>query len=580
MIIRFHPSRFFHRALCWFLVAVMGTAPSLGIPWAGIAAAQPGEAADSARIATPGEEATTPKAGLDLTYCTDRACAALVVYPRRMLTDPTMAMLPIEVFTAAGVKELGIDPLHVEQLQAFVEPPMAGPPTFAIIVKFTKPFRGSDLNRQLRAHTMPSELYGKKYLQSQHPMMPSFTMPDEKTLLVASDEMLHRITAGRKENASSPLLDDLKSASADDFYALVNLDMIRPLVNLGLQHARQSGKVPPPLAPLLKAPDLIRSVEATINLVSAGPTQLVVHAKNEAAAKKLAALVDESLATMRQQMLTQLARQEQSDDPVERATAQYMKRISGQMTELYRPSREGDKLVLGGQSAAGNQQLTSIATIGILVSLLLPAVQAAREAARRAACANNLKQLMLGLLNYESAHGHYPAQANYGQGDKPLLSWRVHILPYLEQQSLYQQFHLDEPWDSPHNKRLLDKMPEVYRCPSSPLDGPRTTYLMPHGKGLLLEGKEGITIRQVTDGTSNTIALVEVKDKHAVPWTKPEDLSWDPKNPRNHLGSYHPGIFQVAFADGSIHAISNDMDVDVLKSLFTRNGGEIVGGGF
>jgi hypothetical protein len=106
-----------------------------------------------------------------------------------------MEMLPLEVLSAAGVKELGIDPLDVEELEAFIEPPMAGPPSFVVVVKFSKPFRGSELNGQLRAHTMPGELGGKKYLQSQHPMMPSFYMPDPKTLLIATDEMLRRTTS-------------------------------------------------------------------------------------------------------------------------------------------------------------------------------------------------------------------------------------------------------------------------------------------------------------------------------------------------------------------------------------------------
>ena len=93
-----------------------------------------------------------------------------------------------------------------------------------------------------------------------------------------------------------------------------------------------------------------------------------------------------------------------------------------------------------------------------------------------------------------------------------------------------------------------------------------------------MEGKEGIAFRQITDGMSHTIALVEVKDEHAVVWTKPEDLEWDPKKPLAQLGSYHPGTFHVAFADGSVHVISSDIDVNVLRSLFTRNGSEAIGG--
>ena len=579
MIIQFRPYRFMHRALCWFLIAVMAMTQSVGIQSAGMAAAQPRETADSRPIAPTGGHASAPEARLDLTYCTGRACAALFVHPRRVLNDPAMEMLPIEVITAAGVKEIGINPLDVEEVQAFIEPPMAGPPSFVIVVKFAKPFRVSDLKQQIREHTVLGALNGMQYFQSQHPMMPSFFMPDAKTLLVATDEMLNRIVAGPEESASSPLLDMLNSAHASDVYVLINIDMLRPLVEAGLHQVRQADNVPPPIAPFLNAPSLIRSIDASINLVAEGPTQLVVYANDEDGAKQLETLVDNGLAMMRQQMLSELARQEQSDDPVKRAVVQYMKRISGRMSDLYRPLRDGDKLVLGGQPGENEQQLYSFATIGILVALLLPAVQAAREAARRTSCVNNMKQIMLGLLNYESSHGYFPAQANFDEDGKPLLSWRVHILPYLEEQTLFDQFHLNEPWDSPHNKKLIDQIPQIYSCPSSPLQGAKTTYLMPQGKGLFLEGKERITLRQITDGTSNTAALVEVKDKHAVIWTRPDDLEWNPKKPLAKLGSCHPGIFSMAFVDGHIQVISMDIDAKVLKSMFTRNGGEKIDGG-
>src|SRR5271166_372859 len=103
--------------------------------------------------------------------------------------------------------------------------------------------------------------------------------------------------------------------------------------------------------------------------------------------------------------------------------------------------------------------LVVIAIIAMLIALLLPAVQAAREAARRAQCTNNLKQIALAMHNYASANNCFPPAATYTRDGKPLLSWRVLILPYLEQASLYNQFHLDEAWDSPNNKPLGDRMP-------------------------------------------------------------------------------------------------------------------------
>src|SRR5690606_35040423 len=148
-----------------------------------------------------------------------------------------------------------------------------------------------------------------------------------------------------------------------------------------------------------------------------------------------------------------------------------------------------------------------------------------REAARRTQSSNNLKQLMLALLNYESVYNQLPAHAIYSEDGKPLLSWRVAILPYIEEQALYEQFHLDEPWDSEHNKQLISQMPQFYLCPSVPLDPKegKTTYLAPVGKDLYFDGtKDGMQLRKITDGTSNTIAIVDADDDAAVIWTKPD----------------------------------------------------------
>ena len=220
------------------------------------------------------------------------------------------------------------------------------------------------------------------------------------------------------------------------------------------------------------------------------------------------------------------------------------------------------------------------AVSGILVALLLPAVQAAREAARRAQSMNNLKQLMLGLLNYESATGAFPAHANYSNDGKPLLSWRVHILPYLEQQALYDQFHLNEPWDSEHNKTLIAKMPAIYLDPSSkhtPADG-RTHYLGVVGEKYAFAGTEkGRPIRSFSDGTSMTVTLVQVSDERATPWTKPDDWQPDAQDLLKGLtSSLHPGGFLVGITDGSVRFVSESIDKDLFKGMLTVAGGELI----
>ncbi|MFO0889377.1 MAG: DUF1559 domain-containing protein [Isosphaeraceae bacterium] len=220
--------------------------------------------------------------------------------------------------------------------------------------------------------------------------------------------------------------------------------------------------------------------------------------------------------------------------------------------------------------------MTSPTTSGVLIALLLPAVQAAREAARRAQCTNNLKQILLASHNHEAANGHFPA--DYADKDgKPLLSWRVAILPFLEQADLYNRFKLDEPWDSPHNKELLKEMPAVFHCPDVTGGEPfTTTYRGFSGPNAIFEKGKQVRIADITDGTSNTIFLVEAKE--AVPWTKPDDLPFD-EQARPSLfgaGSLHPGGFNCGFADGSVKFIKTSIAPIVFRALITRAGGEVV----
>jgi hypothetical protein len=215
-------------------------------------------------------------------------------------------------------------------------------------------------------------------------------------------------------------------------------------------------------------------------------------------------------------------------------------------------------------------------------SVLAPALKSSRESAWRSTRINRLKQIALGMLNFESAKGTYPPRAILSADGKRLLSWRVAILPYCEQQELYAQFHLDEPWDSEHNRALLSKMPELYGDPASPdlAAAGRTTYLVPVGDGMIFNGPEGTKIRDIKDGTSNTVLVVEVTPDQAVEWTKPADWEVDLGDPlkgvRRGPGERRGDVFAAAFCDGSVRMLSNAIDASVLKSLLTIAGKETI----
>ena len=227
--------------------------------------------------------------------------------------------------------------------------------------------------------------------------------------------------------------------------------------------------------------------------------------------------------------------------------------------------------------------ISSPATSGVLIALLLPAVQSAREAARRAQCTNNLKQMALAMHNFHSATNAFPKPAITDKDGKPLLSWRVAILPYIDQAALYNRFKLDEPWDSPHNKELIKEMPVTYICPSRANAEPgTTTYRVFVGQGAMFEQDKDTNIASITDGSSNTIMIAESSE--AVPWTMPgAELKFHPAARVSLFGagSSHPGGFNASMADGSVRFISNKIDLIVFRALITRAGGEVVNqGGF
>ncbi len=221
---------------------------------------------------------------------------------------------------------------------------------------------------------------------------------------------------------------------------------------------------------------------------------------------------------------------------------------------------------------------SSASVIAVLIALLLPAVQAAREAARRSQCMNNLKQIGLAMHEYADANnGLLPPAAIADPDGKPLLSWRVAILQQLDPQ-LYGRFHRDEPWDSPHNKTLLTQTPAFFKCPSSlPDDSTSTTYQVFVGAGTVFESPQGMRFASLTDGTANTILVVESTQR--VPWTKPEELSFNPNAPVPLPKSDHPGGFNVLFADGSVKFLRSTTNPATFRALLTRAGNEVVAAG-
>jgi prepilin-type processing-associated H-X9-DG protein len=222
---------------------------------------------------------------------------------------------------------------------------------------------------------------------------------------------------------------------------------------------------------------------------------------------------------------------------------------------------------------------------GILIALLLPAVQAAGEAARQMQCANNLKQIGLAMHNYHDQYNCFPPAYIADENGRPMHSWRVLLLPFMDQQALYEQYDFKEPWDGPNNSRLVGTIDNVfYRCPSedSTVGRSQTSYVMIVGPGTISDGPTPTRISQIADGTSNTIMLVEVTGS-GIHWAEPRDLKLEEvtfavnDGAGNGIGSRHPGVANVLLCDGTAHSIDESIDPELLRDITTIAGGEDVG---
>jgi len=175
---------------------------------------------------------------------------------------------------------------------------------------------------------------------------------------------------------------------------------------------------------------------------------------------------------------------------------------------------------------------------------------------------NNLKQIALAFHNYNDVNGEMPTNVR-SKDKKPLLSWRVQILPYIEQDQIYKQFKMDEPWDSDHNKKLIDKIPDLYVPVRGKGDRGTTFYQTFAGKhGWMNPGARLPTA--FPDGTSNTFLVAEAA--RPVVWTKPDDMDFDGKKVPA-LGGMFDGRFHAAMGDGSVARFRKDVEADTLKLL-------------
>jgi hypothetical protein len=204
---------------------------------------------------------------------------------------------------------------------------------------------------------------------------------------------------------------------------------------------------------------------------------------------------------------------------------------------------------------------------------LFEAVRSARKASAAMSRKNNMKQIGLAFHNYHDVYNQFPAadgNGESGRGQKTGLSWRVYLLPFVEEAALYSQFKMDEDWDSPHNKALIEKMPDVFKVEGVDKPGYTSVHVFTGDDTAI--GGNGKGIPDITDGTANTILAVVAGPDTAEIWTKPGGLEFNTDNPKKSLGKIGD-VFLALLCDGSVRFVKSDIADETLRKLIQRNDG-------
>jgi Protein of unknown function (DUF1559) len=450
----------------------------------------------------------------------------------------------------------GMEPDKVERLTYFsvADSGLLGPygPSLepAIVVTAVKPY---DRKAILKGAAVPSQREERiKFL-------------DDHTFVIGMPGSLDRYLKRPADGKEGPMAPVLKIAAEKH---LIVMGMNVSAVAKGIPPA---DKLPPelkPFRPLLKAQfatfvvDLDDHLRADVKAAFA----------NDADAKEGGAAIDDALDMARGAFVQGL--KQLSDDTDAPKMVAFLKDIQAAL-RMVKAAPKGAAVEVEA-SLKINPKETAAAAMEAVVKV--------REAANRIQISNDFKQLALGAISYADANnGGLPSDV-YDKNGKPLLSWRVQVLPYIEGGPLYSQFHLDEPWDSEHNKKLLEKMPETFAPKDSEAyKNHETSFQAFVGKGTVFErpagprpGQFGNGLRypaDIPDGTSNTILFVEARK--AVPWTKPDDVPYDEGKLLPKVGSLSKGGFFAALCDGSVRFIPFSVKEETLRMWIIRYSGQV-----
>lgn len=510
-------------------------------------------------------------------FIPEDAFAVILASPRELVQNEAFQSFPVELFRAQMKDSFGIDPKDIELAKVVLGLQEDGQPAFGIALEMTRPVELETLLELLQAELDPTEV-GElvAYPIAAGPTGTVMHMVDDKTIMFALPTYLEALVAAgsstNKKEEDAGKLPTLvsKTPVTPGISVMLAADSIRGVVSE--MAADQARTMPPELLPLAELPELIDTMH--LNAIfdnNSGKLTLTMTGIDEDASEQIDGIVTDGLTDIREMMVNMIGKsilRIDASDEMQAAADAYAKRLTTQIFDAISAKRSGMDVTLVAESEIG------IAGGTVIANFMFPMQQMVRMLTRQMDSLNNLRMVMLAMHNYHSAYNRLPAPAITSVDGKPLLSWRVAILPFLEEQALYEQFRLDEPWDSEHNLPLSKRLPKVYATAGLRLPPGHTAIHATVGEEIGLRPKDKTAFRDFLDGLSNTILIIESNADSAVPWSKPADVEIDMKDPlANFIGSPRKS-FGVGLGDGAVRRVTDNIDVELFKALLTRAGGE------
>ena len=398
----------------------------------------------------------------------------------------------------------------------------------------------------------------------------AYYSPDDKNLIFGSDDVIRRVIDLTKDGATAPRWnDEFQTVANSQFCYVLDMNAVRAL--LARQRVRARGVEP--VASFTMFSPLWEKASVTAAGIQFGTdsrASVTAWCKNKEDAVGVQRTV-QSLIPLAQNMMAATKGNFGKLPPEAQgqmgAMFIFVEKLLSDMKVEVVSTDSGAKVEVTVE--------TDAATIPLMVGLTLPAIQSARAASRRTQSMNNMKQLGLAMHNYHSVHKEFPAAVLTAEDGKTKYSWRVALLPYLDQKALHDAYNFSEPWDSEDNLKVLKQMPIMFRHPNEDVGSTTSSYYALTGEGTGTgNGDAAVKIRDIRDGTSNTVLLFDAK--RAIPWTKPADIPYSADKDLPKLGGFEPGGFLGLLADGSVRYFSSEVDEKTLRSVITRSGGEVI----